>query len=54
MSSYSITLRTPDGTEEVIECADDKYILLEELISFSQPKPLGIASNLKLFFFYFS
>ena len=27
MSSYSITLRTPDGTEEVIECADDKYIL---------------------------
>ena len=27
MSSYSITLRSPDGTEDVIECADDKYIL---------------------------
>ena len=27
MASYSITLRSPDGTENVIECADDEYIL---------------------------
>ena len=27
MASYSITLRSPDGTENVIECADDQYIL---------------------------
>ncbi len=25
--SYSITLRSPDGTEEVVQCADDQYIL---------------------------
>tara|TARA_R100000008_G_scaffold36138_1_gene20617 strand:- start:147 stop:437 length:291 start_codon:yes stop_codon:yes gene_type:complete len=25
--SYSITLRNPDGTEEVVQCADDQYIL---------------------------
>lgn len=25
--SYSITLRSPDGTEEVIQCEEDQYIL---------------------------
>ena len=25
--TYSITLRTPDGTEHVIQCAGDQYIL---------------------------
>lgn len=25
--SYSITLRSPDGTENVIQCEDDQYIL---------------------------
>ena len=25
--SYSITLRSPDGTENVIECESDQYIL---------------------------
>ena len=25
--SYSITLRSPDGTEKVIECESDQYIL---------------------------
>ena len=25
--TYSITLKSPDGTENVIECADDQYIL---------------------------
>ena len=25
--SYSITLLNPDGTEEVVQCADDQYIL---------------------------
>jgi ferredoxin len=25
--TYSITLRSPDGTENVIECAEDQYIL---------------------------
>jgi ferredoxin len=27
MASYSITLRSPDGTENVIDCPDDQYIL---------------------------
>ena len=27
MASYSITLKSPDGNETVIECPDDKYIL---------------------------
>ena len=27
MTSYSVTLRMSNGTEETIECADDKYIL---------------------------
>ena len=27
MASYSITLRSSDGTENVIECPDDEYIL---------------------------
>jgi ferredoxin len=27
MASYNITLRTPDGTEHNISCADDQYIL---------------------------
>tara|TARA_R100000008_G_C3554947_1_gene152634 strand:- start:552 stop:848 length:297 start_codon:yes stop_codon:yes gene_type:complete len=27
MASYSITLKSPDGDENVIECADDQYIL---------------------------
>jgi ferredoxin len=27
MASYNITLRTPDGTEQVISCEDDQYIL---------------------------
>ena len=27
MASYSITLKSPDGTENVIECKDDQYIL---------------------------
>ena len=27
MSSYSITLKAPDGTESVIDCPDDSYIL---------------------------
>ena len=27
MASYNITLRTPDGTETVISCEDDQYIL---------------------------
>ena len=25
--AYSITLRSPDGTENVIQCEDDQYIL---------------------------
>ena len=25
--AYSITLRSPDGTEEVIQCEEDQYIL---------------------------
>tara|TARA_B100000902_G_scaffold27734_1_gene33357 strand:- start:328 stop:618 length:291 start_codon:yes stop_codon:yes gene_type:complete len=25
--TYSITLRSPDGTEEVIQCEEDQYIL---------------------------
>jgi len=25
--TYSITLKSPDGTENVIECADDQFIL---------------------------
>jgi len=25
--TYSITLRSPDGTENVIKCAEDQYIL---------------------------
>tara|TARA_B100001250_G_C19472762_1_gene645256 strand:+ start:301 stop:594 length:294 start_codon:yes stop_codon:yes gene_type:complete len=25
--AYSITLRSPDGTDEVIQCDDDQYIL---------------------------
>ena len=25
--SYSITLRSPDGTENVVECESDQYIL---------------------------
>ena len=25
--AFNITLRTPDGTEEVIQCEDDQYIL---------------------------
>ena len=27
MASYTITLKSPDGTENVIECNDDQYIL---------------------------
>ena len=27
MATYSITLRSPDGTENVIECDEDQYIL---------------------------
>ncbi len=27
MASYNITLKSPDGTENVIECNDDQYIL---------------------------
>ena len=27
MATYSITLRSPDGTENVIECDEDTYIL---------------------------
>ena len=27
MASYTITLKSPDGTENVIECKDDQYIL---------------------------
>ena len=27
MASYTITLKSSDGTENVIECSDDKYIL---------------------------
>jgi len=25
--AYSVTLRSPDGTDEVIQCEDDQYIL---------------------------
>ena len=25
--AYSITLRSPDGTDEVVQCDDDQYIL---------------------------
>ena len=27
MASYNITLKSPDGAENVIECKDDQYIL---------------------------
>lgn len=27
MASYQITLRSPDGTQTVIDCPDDQYIL---------------------------
>ena len=27
MASYTITLRSPDGTEQTFECPDDEYIL---------------------------
>ena len=27
MASYSITLKSPEGTETVIDCPDDQYIL---------------------------
>jgi len=27
MITYNITLRTPDGTDNVIQCRDDQYIL---------------------------
>ena len=27
MASYTITLKSSDGTENVIECKDDQYIL---------------------------
>tara|TARA_B100000287_G_scaffold10356_1_gene10496 strand:+ start:152 stop:448 length:297 start_codon:yes stop_codon:yes gene_type:complete len=27
MASYTITLKSPDGTENAIECNDDQYIL---------------------------
>ena len=27
MASYTITLKSPDGDENVIECKDDQYIL---------------------------
>ena len=27
MASYTITLKSPDGNENVIECKDDQYIL---------------------------
>ena len=32
MASYSITLRSPDGSEEIFDCPDDQFILdtLEE------------------------
>ncbi len=27
MASYNITLRTPEGTEQIVTCQDDQYIL---------------------------
>ena len=32
MASYSVTLRSPDGSEEIFDCPDDQFILdtLEE------------------------
>ena len=41
--SYSITLRSPDGTENVIECESDQYILdaAEEAFAIADDRKSG-------------